>query len=167
MTPPNGPRPKESTLILGLGNPLRGDDGVGPAVLARLQREVLPNWTRLVDGGTGGLEILLEFEGATKVIAVDAAFFGGSPGEVRRFDLLDTQLGRTHWGAGHAHGLGAAIELASALQQLPRELILYAIEPENLDSLGGLSTVVARAIPSVVARILAELEPMVDHASVK
>lgn len=144
-------------LVLGLGNALRGDDGVGLAVVDRLGTEVLPEGTRLLNVGTSGLEILLDWAGAARVIVVDAARFGGHPGELRRFDLRTLDIAKTHWGAGHAQGLGAAVALATALQALPDELVLYAIEPEDFEPLHGLSDSVERCIPAVVAAIVAEL----------
>jgi hydrogenase maturation protease len=148
---------RDPTAILGLGNCLCGDDGVGLAVLDRLRECPLPEGVALVDGGTGGLEVTLEFQGRATVIVIDAARFDGSPGELRRFDLLASDTGRTHWGAGHAHGLGAAIELARALSLLPKRLVLYAVEPATLDTPMQLSPAVQKAVPLAVAAILAEL----------
>ncbi len=148
------------TAIVGLGNCLCGDDGVGLVVLDRLKQCPLPKDVVLVDSGTGGLEITLEFQGRATVIVVDAARFDGSPGELKRFDLLATETGRTHWGAGHAHGLGAALELARALSLLPKRLVLYAIEPATLDTPMQLSPMVEAAVPLAVAAIVRELSQL-------
>jgi hydrogenase maturation protease len=146
-----------TTLVLALGNPLRGDDGVGPEVLDRLKQVDLPRHVVLVDGGTGGLEVVLEFVGKSRGIVIDAVRFGGEAGQYRRFDLLDMQLPPAIWTAGHAHGLVAAIELGRALQILPKELILYAIEPEQCDRALHLSQAAKSAISEVANAIVAEL----------
>lgn len=149
--------PKATTLVLGLGNPLRGDDGVGLAVLEQLRQCELAEGTTLVDGGTGGLETTLEFANMDTVLVIDAARFDGQPGEVRRFDLLSTQSAPTNWGAGHAHGLLAAIELARALSLLPRQLVLFAIEPADTEAPLRLSPSATQAVAHAVAAVLAEL----------
>lgn len=65
-----------NTLILGLGNPLRGDDGVGTAVITTLQNEPLPPDVDVVDGGTAGLELVLLLQKYRRVLVVDAAEMG-------------------------------------------------------------------------------------------
>lgn len=144
----------DSTLILGLGSPLRGDDAIGLKVVEALRSQHLPPGTDLVDGGTAGLEIVLELQGHSTVIAIDCAMFGGVPGEVRCFDLLDQELARTDWSAGHAHGLAAAIELSRALGTLPNRMSLFAIEPGSLEYNAQLSEAVGRALPVVIGSIL-------------
>ena len=88
----------EKILVLGLGNTLLTDDGIGLHVIAALEQAVpKESAARIVilDGGTLGLSLLPEIEAATALIVVDAANFGGAPGEVRVFDeaAMDAQLG--------------------------------------------------------------------------
>ena len=76
-------------LILGLGNTLLTDDGIGLHVIAALDRDDArrsDGSVVVLDGGTLGLALLPEIEAATALIVVDAANFGGAPGEVRVFD---------------------------------------------------------------------------------
>src|SRR5512145_2694414 len=141
-------------LVLALGNPLRGDDGIGLAVLEQLKHRDLPPDVELLDGGTCGLEIVLEFGGRSAVVVVDAAGFGGEPGELRRFDLLALAPRSAEWGVGHAHGLAASIELAGALGLLPPQLVLYAVQPGSVESLLALSDTVAASIPRVTASVI-------------
>lgn len=160
--------PRTRTLVVGLGNPHRGDDGVGLAVLSELQSRGVSEDTTLLDGGMAGLDLVLEFMGRSRVLVIDAARFGGTAGETRRFDLLETELPGIRWNVGHAHGLAAAVELARALRVLPQQLVLYAVEPSELDVQAytedatehapRLSAPVARAVPAVLSEVLAELE---------
>ena len=85
-------------LVLGLGNTLLTDDGIGLHVIAALEQDVAKASAGpvvILDGGTLGLSLLPEIEAATALIVVDAANFGGAPGEVRVFDeaAMDAQLG--------------------------------------------------------------------------
>ncbi|MGE5784086.1 MAG: hydrogenase maturation protease [Myxococcales bacterium] len=148
---------RATLLILGLGNPMRGDDGFGSRVLEELGKQALPAATQLLDAGTAGLEIVLELMDRESVLIVDTARFGGSPGEVRRFDLWRCELPRVEWNAGHAHGLAAAVELSKALGVCPRHLNLYAVEPLDTSEVERLSAPVERAVPVVVAQVLEDL----------
>ena len=74
-----------SVLVLGLGNPLRGDDGVGPRVVEELTRRGLPDGVMTLDVRTGGLDLLHTLEGWKRVVAVDAADVGREPGQFVRF----------------------------------------------------------------------------------
>ena len=151
---------RASVLIVGLGNPLRGDDGFGARVIEELAKEALPNGTQLLDAGTAGLELVLEWMGREAVLVVDAGQFDGSPGEVRRFDLLACALPHIDWSLGHAHGLAASVELAKALGACPRHLDLYAVEPLDTSEPHRLSNSVEQAIPLVVSLLLDHLSSL-------
>jgi len=114
-----------NTLVLALGNPLRGDDGVGSEVLARLgETAVLPSHITLIDGGTPGLETALTLQGYDKVIVIDAANIGARPGTWQRFPLSGvTLVQQAHMnGTLHDAGLAEALALAEALGILPPEI---------------------------------------------
>ena len=76
---------QRSVLVLGLGNPLRGDDGIGSRVVEELIRRGLPEGVTALDGGTGGLDLLQVLEGWERVVVVDAADVGREPGQFVRF----------------------------------------------------------------------------------
>jgi hydrogenase maturation protease len=121
------------TLVLALGNPLRGDDGVGQAVLCALEQRALGPGVELVDGGTPGLNTVLLLEGRSRVIVIDAADFGACPGNVRRFELTanDLSLQPVHSNSLHAAGLLEALALATALGVLPAQVALYGVQPRR------------------------------------
>ncbi len=151
----------QPTIVLALGNPLRGDDGVGGAVLAALaQVESLPGGVTLLDGGTPGLETVLLLDGYRRAIIVDAAAMGLQPGQWRRFDR---QQARLHYrdaaftGTLHHAGLAEALVLGDALQVLPAEIVIYGVQPAALGWMPGLSEPVQRAVPAVCTAILNEL----------
>ena len=110
-----------STLILGLGNALRGDDGVGPAVIEWLDQQALPAEVEAVDGGTAGLDIVSTLMGRERAIIVDAANVGRAPGEWVRFTpdaarLKDNAMALSLHSAGLAEALalGRGAERAAA-----------------------------------------------------
>lgn len=155
-----GGRPTAGTLILGLGNPLRGDDGVGVAVIAALRTAGLPAGVDLLDGGTPGLEIVLLLQGYRRAVIVDAADVGREPGEWLRFTREEVVLGSGdlgQMGAVHTAGLAEALRLGEALRVLPEEIVLYGVQPLEVGWEPGLSDAVAAAVPAVCAAVQAEV----------
>ncbi len=148
------------TLVLALGNPLRGDDGVGAAVLAQLERMDLPPSVELLDGGTAGLETLLLMQGYARVIVVDAAEMGKPPGTVVRFTRDEVRLGARDMhlrGTLHYAGLAEALALAEAMDMMPPELMVIGVQPHAIDWELALSDAVAAAVPSVCQAVLEAL----------
>jgi len=147
-----------SRLVLAVGNPYRGDDGIGPALL-----EVLRGYSDLadvdmLDGGTGGLELALVLEGRDHVIVLDAADFAGEPGSWRRFTLeeLLPESGES-LATLHDAGVAHAIALSLALGQRPRKFSLYGIQPACLEPVVGLSSEAKSAMLEVACVVRDEL----------
>lgn len=148
------------TLVLALGTPLRGDDGVGCAVLSFLQETaVFPPHITLMDGGTPGLETVLTLQGYDKVIVIDAANLGERPGSWRRFSLAEANLVQQAQMNGTLHdaGFAEAVALGAALDILPSEIVVYGVQPESIEWEMGLSTAVQTAIPQICQQLQAEL----------
>lgn len=155
-TPPD----LEGTLVLALGNPLRGDDGVGPAVLAQLAAVGLPAGVAALDGGTPGLETTLLLQGYQRVIIVDAAEMGREPGAWARWPLGEARLQPADMALRatlHSAGLAEALALAEALGVLPPEVVIYGVQPAEVGWEPGLSAAAAAAVPAVSAAILDDL----------
>jgi hydrogenase maturation protease len=147
-----------STLILGLGNSLRGDDGVGPAVIEWLNQQDLPGSVEAFDGGTAGLDIVSILMGCERAIIVDAANFGRAPGEWLRFTPDVAQLkGNATTLSLHSAGFAEALALGAALNVLPPTIIIYGVQPQSLDWSAQLSEEVQAAVAEVGEAILAEI----------
>ncbi|MCZ7546784.1 MAG: hydrogenase maturation protease [Anaerolineae bacterium] len=137
------------TLVLALGNPLRGDDGVGAAVLERLAQAGPPPGATLLDGGTPGLETVLLLQHCARAIIIDAASMGCAPGEWVRFRVDAVQMqpaDPTLRGTLHSAGLAEALALGAALGTLPGAVVIYGVEPEAIGWEPGLSAPVAAAV---------------------
>jgi hydrogenase maturation protease len=146
------------TLVIGLGNPMRGDDGIGLRVIESLAGQALPDGVEVVDGGTQGLGIVNLMEGRQRVIMVDAANVGKAPGEFVCFTPAEARLlGDDQYLSVHSAGLRDALLLARVLQVLPDEVVIVGVQPAHLDWDDGLSPEVEAAIPQIVGRILDEL----------
>ena len=153
----NGTANQRRQIVLGIGNPERGDDAAGRAVV-RLLRHMPLDGIELVEQGGEATALLACLEGATTAFVVDACTSGASPGTVQRFDVGAGPLPHAAFGLStHGFGLAEAIELARALGQLPRRCVVYAIEGSVFDAGAPLSPVVAAAVATVAARLRTEV----------
>ena len=150
-------------LVLGVGNLLMGDEGVGIHVLRQLEHEAPVAGVRLLDGGTGGVNLLTEFEGAREIVLIDATRDGRPAGTIAF--LQPAFVGELPRGLGaHDFGLKDLFAAAALLGQLPR-IHLYTIAVEEVRPMcTELSPPVAAAVPEVVftvralaARLAAEI----------
>jgi len=144
-------------LVLGLGNVLLGDDGVGPAVIARLQEgHVAAPGSRVLDGGTLGLSLLPYLEDARMVILVDAVAADAPAGTLVRLDGADVGPAVMTRLSPHQVGVADLLEGARWHDREPVRLVLLGIVPESIELGVGLSPAVARALPDLVALVHAE-----------
>ena len=146
------------TLVLALGNPQRGDDGVGPALLERLASQPVPEGVELLDGGLAGLDTVLHLQHRRRAIILDAADFGASPGAWRRVSLETLKLAPPHDAPGlHSAGLREALLLSEALGILPAEVVLFLIQPRQTGWDAGLSEDVHACLEPVCQAVRSEL----------
>lgn len=137
-------------IVLGIGNPDRGDDGAGRRV-ARLLRGRLPERIEVAEHDGEATALLARLEGAAAAYLIDACASGAPPGTVHRFDVSAAPLPHGVFGLStHGMGLAAAVELARALGQLPLRCIVYAIEGESFAPGAPLSLPVSAAVAEVV-----------------
>ncbi len=143
-------------LVAGLGNELRGDDGVGPAVARRVASVGHPGLEVIVDVGEPA-DLIEAWRGAELAIVVDAMDAGVAPGTTRRIDA-GTGGGSVPMGiSGHALPLPNVVELARALDALPGRLLVFAVQGADFRTGTGLSAAVAAVVDGVADAILAEV----------
>ncbi len=150
---------QQSTLILGLGNVLMTDEGVGAEVVRRLACEIGDQpGLQLLDGGTLSFTLAAAIADNDRLIVVDAASMGEPAGSVRVFegDSMDRHL-RGHAKSVHEVSLSDLFDIARLTDTLPERRALVGIEPRTVDWGDALTPPVADAIPAVIARIRALL----------
>ena len=153
----------KKTLVLGLGNPILTDDGVGTRVAEAVRTALPPDSPVDVRAvSVGGLTLMEAMLGYERVILIDALQRGdGRPGTLHRWTLEDLQAisPTRHSTSPHDTNLVTALEMGQRMGlPLPKEVIIYAIEVENATEFGEEPTLaVARAIPKAVAAVLGEL----------
>jgi hydrogenase maturation protease len=148
-------------LVIGLGNPDRGDDAVGAAIVRSLPGR-LPQGATIRERAGDMLALLDDWAGYDAVICIDAAAPAGAPGRIHRLDLatdrLDPELA---FASSHAYGLAEAVALARQLGLAPRALIVYAIEGACFDAGAPLSAPVAASLRATAGRVADEAKRLV------
>lgn len=141
-------------MVMGLGNYLYGDEGLGIHALQRLHQEKsLPEEVELVDGGTLGLNLLDVLEAAQRLIIIDCVDAHQEPGTP--VQLNDNEIPRyfTQKMSIHQLGFNEVLALAQLRQTLPEKMILLGIQPANLEWGVELSSTVESAMPQLLSTI--------------
>ncbi|OGO00105.1 MAG: hypothetical protein A2Y90_03395 [Chloroflexi bacterium RBG_13_52_12] len=146
------------TLVLGLGNPILCDDGIGLRVVEELEVRLRPQEATITADSLAGLDILDMLVGYDRVIIIDSIRAGGVAGWIYRLEL-DALLATRHATSVHDVNLATAVELGRRLGlDLPQKFDIFAIEVENTTSFREECTpAVAKAIPICVEMVLQTL----------
>ena len=146
------------TLVLGLGNLVHADDGVGVHAIQQLQCDArVPPSVVLLDGGTQGLGLLHHISGVRRLLVIDDIDVGEPSGTLLRFEGKALQ-GLP--GKASVHQLGFA-DLMVALQLLdesPGEVVVFGVQPNSVEWSAELTQPVAKALPLLVDSVIAQLK---------
>jgi hydrogenase maturation protease len=143
--------PIKPFLILGIGNLLRTDDGVGVHVVNQLNDSgELPGWVEAIDAGTSGLDLPAMMQGRERVIVVDALEASEEPGSIFRFDARRLASSAPHAVSLHEAGIVEALRALDVLGERP-EAEIIGIVPQDAVTMGMVPTrVVLAAVPKVM-----------------
>ncbi|MGF1600181.1 MAG: hydrogenase maturation protease [Acidimicrobiales bacterium] len=154
--------------VIGVGNPFRSDDAVGPIVTARLLDHFEDDdRVRVVDLDGEPVRIIQAWEGSRHVLVVDAVSSGSPVGTIHRYTVdglrgVGALSGDAMVASGHALGLGDAVGLAAVLDQLPPHLEVRAVEGGCFDLGGAMSAPVRVACDEMVTEIVARVHCWLD-----
>src|SRR5439155_16159459 len=142
-------------VVIGVGNPYRRDDGLGPCVVDRLRERGVPGVVLATSLGET-TELIDLWDGADLAIVVDAIRAAPAhPGRVHRLTVLDPPGERSR--AAHGLDLGEAVELARVLGRMPARLVLYAVEAADVGHGTGLTPAVSQAAARIADEIADEV----------
>jgi hydrogenase maturation protease len=142
--------------VIGIGNPLRGDDAIG-LLVARRVRELAGPDVEVMELEGEPARLIDAWEGTPLAVVVDAVKSDATEGTVMRFDATADPLPHSLSASStHALGLGDAIEIARALDRLPEHLIVVGIESARFQAGSGLSPAVGAAIDPAAEAVLGE-----------
>lgn len=149
---------RSEILILGIGNILMADDGVGIRVIERLRGIPLPAEVELVDGGTSGADLIDILAERRKAIVIDAIDVGAKPGTVIRYAGDSWSEHARQALSLHEVGLGQAMSMVKLIGVAPQEMVVFGIQVQRIEPSLELSAPVTEAVASLVRHILAEIE---------
>jgi hydrogenase maturation protease len=145
-------------LILGIGNLLLRDEGVGVHVVERLKNMTLPSDVEAIDGGTMGINLLYHIEGRKKVVVIDAVNTEGAAGTIYRFTDKDLEDKKECLVSAHDIDFSDVLKTANLLGTKPDEVIFIGIQPEEISEGIGLSSVIEERIPQIIDLVLKEIK---------
>lgn len=148
------------TLVLGIGNTLLSDEGIGVHVIQQLQKQhgELAN-TRFIDGGTLSFTLATEIEQADNLIVIDATQLNAEPGTVKTFvdEEMDRFLGTGNKRSVHEVGLLDLIHISRMTGHFPEHRALIGIQPHKLDWGESPTEQVSAAIPLACDRVMTQI----------
>jgi hydrogenase maturation protease len=150
------------TLVIGCGNLLRGDDAVGPLLVRRMLDRGLPPGVEVADGGTSGMDVAFRMRGADRVVLVDAATTGGTPGTTYRLEGADVETLPPLEGINlHAFRWDHALAIAhwALKEEYPDEIVVYLIEAGSLEFGVPLTAAVEAAMDRLVDALVSHEQP--------
>ena len=146
----NSSEDENRATLVGVGNPIRRDDGVGPTVVARMASAGLPPGVGVVEAGTARIDLLHVFAESAGVVLVDAMVRGQAPGTITRCSPEDLLSAPGGFPSLHHAGLSDILEMARVAGGRP-EVILIEVEPGDTGWGEGFSDAVEGAINAVIA----------------
>lgn len=147
--------------MLGIGNVLMGDDSIGIRAVEELERRFrFPEWVELLDGGTSGIELLSHIMDRDCLIIIDAIKSGFPAGTVVRVEGEDVPAKFMTRISPHQLGLSDLLAAASLAGDLPRQMVLFGIEPKRVALGFELSDEVKANFDKLLETVLEELRRM-------
>ncbi len=146
-------------VVLGVGNLLRQDEGVGVHAVRALSGAQFGEWADLIDGGTAVFEALSGWQEIGKLIVIDAVRAGREPGSVSRLSLREVADRTAPALSVHEHGLLDALGSLGQAGLRVGEVVIYGVEPAETGWGTDLSSQVAASLPLLAARLREELGP--------
>lgn len=148
----------KKTLVLGVGNLLLTDDGVGIHTIQRLQAaHTFPEEVQVVDGGTCGLDLLQFLEGIERLIIVDAAQMNQLPGTVLRMEGEQVPAYLALKTSPHEIGLPELLFAAKLINIYPPYVVVIGVQPESIETHLGLTPAVAARVDELVEMVVEEV----------
>ena len=150
---------RKNILIVGVGNRLLGDEGVGLHIIDDLLRIPMPPYVNIIDCGCDLLSLMSYLNKPQKIIVIDAIRAGGKPGEIYKFDYSELEITETKIYSAHQVGV---IDVLGLLKQIcpslaNSEIIVIGIEPKVIELSADLSKEVKESITEVTKLILEDV----------
>ena len=153
------PAEKLSVLVLGIGNLVMSDDGVGVVVVQQLQQKYrFEGNVEIMDGGTLGLDLLPKLENITHLIMIDAVETGKKAGTCVRLSGQELPIALQTKISPHQMGLKDLLAVSELMGHSPREMVLIGVQPGSIEMEIGLTAEVEAQLETLICNVLFELD---------
>ena len=149
---------KKPILVLGVGNILQSDDGVGVHVVEKMRDDIQSDEVDVCDGGTAGLDLISIVDNRRVVIVVDAVNGGEKSGTVYRLTPEDIDEPNLRFDSLHQVGLLETLNMAKMTGRAPMRTVIVGVQPEVVDWGLSLSPAVQDQIPKIINQVKKEIE---------
>ncbi|MHB2153476.1 hydrogenase maturation protease [Calditrichota bacterium GD2] len=148
--------------IIGLGNRLRGDDGIGPVVLDSLKKKDIPIPLQFIEAGSDAFTLLEHLNASEPMIIVDCADMGFEPGTVKVFDVNDHFAMQHDFISLHGFSFAEVLSLAQAMGPIaPCKII--GVQPATIEFGQPISRAVNKALPEILNLIIEEAQAYAEE----
>ncbi|PMP93678.1 MAG: HyaD/HybD family hydrogenase maturation endopeptidase [Thermodesulfobacterium geofontis] len=159
---------KDKIVVLGIGNILLSDEGVGVKVVQDLESQyAFPENVELVDGGVGSFSLLPYIESAKKLLVIDAISGGKPPGTIYKFKDEEIPYQVIEKLSTHELNFSDILNLAKLRGKYPEELVIIGIEPQSLELKVGLTDTVKQNYKKLLNEVLDQLKEWGIEVSLK
>jgi hydrogenase maturation protease len=153
---------RKPILLLGVGNLLQADDGVGVHAVREMMNLDLPDSVEIVDGGTAGIDLSSLLEDRTRVVVIDAVDGGMEPGTLFRFAPEEIALQPESVNSLHQIGLLEAVRMAQLVGRAPGETVIIGVQPAIVDWGMSLSEPIRNCLPRIISEARKEIDKAVS-----
>jgi hydrogenase maturation protease len=148
---------KAPILIVGIGNLLRSDEGIGVHTAHAMQKLKLPNFVEVIDGGTSGADLLDVICGREKVIFIDAVDADLEPGTILKMAPDDLAAKTVQSLSLHDVGIIETLAMAQRLGDAPKDVVIIGVKPKDISPAIGLTDVLASALSKIIFAVIQEV----------
>lgn len=156
---------KKMLKVIGIGNILCGDDGIGPVIIQQMEKEAAPDFIKLIDAGSDAFTILDQLLQPEPVIVIDCAKMGSKPGSIHMVSVKDSDYIDKNLGISlHGFSLAEVWQLAQSIGKTG-DFSIIGVEPKKIEFNSGLSEEVKNSIPTVVKIVVEEAKKYAEKDS--
>ncbi len=155
---------RRPVLVLGIGNILLHDEGIGVYMVEQMQKEGARDDVEFLDGGTAGADLLDHICDRQKVVIVDAVDADVVPGVIMRFTPDDLAFNTNQSISLHEFGIAETLAMARQLNCEPKQVVIIGIKPKDLNSGVGLSDEIKKVVPQIIGAVSAEINPISESS---
>jgi hydrogenase maturation protease len=152
-------------LILGIGNILLKDEGIGVHVVKKIKEMSLPDNVEVLDGGTAGLDLVDFISGYKKLIVIDAVTTGDKPGTIYRLTEENLNIGPKAIMSFHEIDFLDALHMSHIMKEKPEEVVVIGIEPKDMSDGVDLSPEIEERIPRIIEIVMEEVNDNKNETS--